>query len=197
MIACNITQKMSKPVAKCQSTAMVPEETWYPVPGYPRYKVSTHGRIKRIKHTDRLGRTYKEVNIKGRNTSKIGTRVVLCEKECKDYILARVVATTLYGIPLETKLTVNHIDGNRHNNNIGNLEIISREDNIRHGHKNGLYEKQYLKTALKDITTGKIYSFETQKKASQFLGKNNSYIANAKRHNKTRYGKYTLEEQNG
>lgn len=197
MIACNINSKMSTPKAKCQGTAMVLEENWYPVPGYPRYQVSTHGRMKRIEYTDNLGRTYKEIYIKGRYSNRIGARIVMCNGSCRDFILARVVATTLYGIHIDTKLTVNHIDGNRANNNIGNLELVSREENTRHGHKSGLYARKYCVTVLKDTKTGRRYVFDSQTKASQFMGKNKSFIANAKRDDRRDYGRYFLEAQNG
>ncbi|GBD73862.1 NUMOD4 domain-containing protein [Tetragenococcus halophilus] len=38
----------------------------------------------------------------------------------------------------ENKAEVNHIDGNKQNNHVENLEWISREDNIKHGYKIGL-----------------------------------------------------------
>lgn len=46
-------------------------------------------------------------------------------------------------------LDVNHIDFNRKNNCVDNLEIISRKDNIRHSQRAGRYNSLYRKQASK------------------------------------------------
>jgi hypothetical protein len=193
MLQCSINALKSKFKGKCEGTAIIEQDIWKAVPGFPRYEVSTQGNIRRNKYTDNLGRTYIRRNIQGRKSTRIGTRVVLCNQGCKDYILARVIATTFYGYPLDTELTVNHIDGNRANNNIGNLELITREENTQHAHEHGLYKTKYIMTILRDTHTGRKYMFDTQSQASKFLGKNTSFIANAKRDNRKVYGKYILE----
>jgi len=193
ILECKINALKSKFKGHCEGTAIISEEQWKQVPHFPRYEVSTMGRIRRNAYTDNRGRFYKQREVYGRNSSRIGTRVVLCDQGCRDYILARVISTTFYGYPLDTELTVNHIDGNRDNNNIGNLELISREENSRHAHEHGLYKKKYRSAVLKDTHTGRRYLFDSQVKASQFLGKNKSFIANAKRDNRRDYGRYILE----
>jgi hypothetical protein len=191
MLACHINAVKSKNKGYCEPTALV-GEVWMQVPNYPRYEVSSLGELRRNGYTDHLGRTYKTRYIKGRTSSRIGCRVILCGKECKDFILARVIATTFYGYPLDTELTVNHIDGNRDNNNIGNLELVTRQENSQHAHDHGLCDSKYITTRLKDTHTGKVLAFKSQIDASTFLGKNKSFIANAKRDNRLDYGKYRL-----
>ena len=53
---------------------------------------------------------------------------------------------------------VNHIDGNKLNNNLTNLEWISKSDNIKHAHVNGLTSTKgenngSAKLTLKDVNT--------------------------------------------
>lgn len=38
-----------------------------------------------------------------------------------------------------SNLTINHKDGNKKHNWLSNLEVLTSEENIRHGHNNGLY----------------------------------------------------------
>ena len=193
MLACQIDGLRSKPKGTCLPTSIVGSEVWYDVPNYPRYTVSTMGNIKRKAYIDVLGRQYKEILVKGRISSRIGARVVMCNQDgCRDYVLARVIATTIYDYPLDTPLTVNHMDGNRDNNNIGNLELVTREENTRHAHRYRLAIGQYIKTVLKDTHTGNMYIFDTQTQASKFLGRNVSFIANAKRDQRYDYGRYRL-----
>lgn len=190
---CDIDGLRSKPKGTCEATIFSTNEVWLPIPNYTRYEVSNMGGLRRLGYTDHLGRSFSLRYIKGRNTSRIGIRVVLCDNGCKDYILARLVATVFYGYDIDTDLTVNHIDGNRHNNDINNLELISRRDNSIHAHAFGLLSVNYKPTILKDTHTGTRLTFKTQTEASKFLGMNSSFIANAKRDNRRVYGKYILE----
>ena len=80
----------------------------------------------------------------------IGYRVDLWKDgKPKTFLVARLVATTFLEDLIDTDMTVNHKDGNRLNNNIENLEWLSRADNIRYGFQNGQYytthkEKKYF-----------------------------------------------------
>lgn len=100
-------------------------ETWRPVRG-SNAKVSDLGRVMNRygKLTrcapDGSGYPYMWVS------SEIGMRAV-----------HRVVAETFIG-ECPTGFQVNHIDGNKKNNRVENLEYVSQIDNIRHAHKTGL-----------------------------------------------------------
>lgn len=53
------------------------------------------------------------------------------------------LVTELFIKNIPENMVVNHIDGNKHNNNIDNLEIVSHKENINHAYKLGLIKNKY------------------------------------------------------
>lgn len=113
---------------------------------------------------------------KGRKDFNVcGYRVSLWKNgKHKDFLVARLVCTTWHENLIDTKMTVNHKDGNRLNNHIDNLEWLSLGDNIRHGFENGLYKQD--KIVLVCVATGQKFEFRSQSEASKFLKRNHGYI---------------------
>jgi len=64
------------------------------------------------------------------------------------YRVHRLVAEAYLEKPFENA-TVNHIDGNKENNNVSNLEWISLKDNIIHSYKLGLASRGENRTQAK------------------------------------------------
>jgi hypothetical protein len=59
-------------------------------------------------------------------------------KRKKNILVHRLVAMTFIGLPNDEKHQVNHIDGNKTNNQIENLEWVTAKENMRHAHNNKL-----------------------------------------------------------
>lgn len=164
-------------------TCLSDAETWKDVPGYEGiYQASTLGRIRTVEgkttYTQRHGvRKWKSRVLKCRgHNPKTGFRISLWKDGCmKDALVARVVAITFLGEPPEG-FTVNHIDGNRFNNCIDNLEWLSLADNIRHGFATGLYR---CKKAVAIEREGLIFEFDSLANLSRFLGRGARYASNA------------------
>ena len=88
----------------------------------------------------------------------------------------RLVALLFIPNP-EQKLEVNHIDGNKENNDVSNLEWCSRSENEKHAHLNGLKPNMVKGKFGKDhiasrpfvcVETGKIYN--CQRELAEELG---------------------------
>ena len=159
------------------------EEMWKDIPNYEGiYQASNFGRIKaleKVTYTKFHGKRFWKEKIlkpkKCRDFSACGYRVSLWKNgESKDFLVARLVCTTWHENLIDTKMTVNHKDGNRLNNHIENLEWLSLADNIRHGFENGLYKQD--KTILVSIDNGEKFEFRSQSQAARFLGRNPGYI---------------------
>lgn len=71
----------------------------------------------------------------------------------KRFLVHRLIAMAYIPNP-EQKPYVNHIDGNKKNNHIGNLEWCTSQENSRHAKKIGLINADtYLRASLKRLET--------------------------------------------
>lgn len=160
------------------------EEIWKPIPHYEGiYEASNLGRIRtcegKTTFTKKRGiRHWKQRILKYRGeTYATGYRVSLWKDgKAKDWLVARLVAMAFLG---ESDLTVNHIDGNRFNNNIENLEWCSLAENIKKGFETGLYKKNQKAISIEIKHSGKIMSFPSLSEAERTLGIKRGYISNS------------------
>ena len=126
-------------------------EIWHEIPEYTGlYEASSHGRIRSVE--DKITssarfkkRVWKQRIIKQKEKKTKNGRVDYMVTFWKDgkphyHLVARLIASTFFGVPLNSKLTVNHKDGNPKNNNKSNLEWLSRIDNIKYGFEHHQYD---------------------------------------------------------
>ena len=160
-------------------------EIWKDIPDYEGiYEASTLGRIRtkdgKTTNSTRHGvRIWQSRILKYRGSNpKTGNRVSLWkDKKTKDMLVARLIAMTFLGKP-EPNMTVNHIDNNRLNNRIENLEWLTLADNIRAGFETGAYPQDQVILIDED---GNKYEFRSKSKANEFLGRKNSYMSYLKK----------------
>jgi len=125
------------------------KEIWKDIVGYEGYyQVSSFGRVKslsRIKYRKNgkkvVPHVFPEKILRPEETWNGRLRVVLMvDKVKKRFLVHRLIA--LVFIPaIEGKPWINHKDGNPHNNKPGNLEWCTREENVEHAQKNGLFAR--------------------------------------------------------
>lgn len=93
-----------------------------------KYKITKDGRVF-AKHTNKFLNPYD--NGLGYKAIKL-----ILDGKRKQFYVHRLVASTFIG---NTEgFVVNHIDGNKSNNCVENLEICTQKENQKHAFKNGL-----------------------------------------------------------
>lgn len=117
------------------------KEIWKDIPNYENYyEVSNYGKIRRIKYYDNGNK--KERKLPYYLTQRIEKdgylRVALTKhNKTKYYFVHRLVASAFLKQD-KTRNVVNHKDGNKENNFVGNLEWCTIQENNLHALKNGL-----------------------------------------------------------
>lgn len=124
-------------------------EVWANIKGYDDYQVSNQGRICSYKNNKRK-------ILKGwiQNTGYLTISL-----NNKKYSVHRLVAETFIHKE-KGKDYVNHIDGNKTNNNVSNLEWCTNAENIQHAFRSGLMENAINQMKNKKIRAKKINQYD-------------------------------------
>ncbi|MED1602625.1 NUMOD4 domain-containing protein [Alkalihalophilus marmarensis] len=168
-------------------------EVWKEIPGYERiYEASNTGKIRthrdKTTHTVLHGiRKWKQRELKQKVSKDNCHRVCLWKgnKE-KTLLVHRLVALAFLEKP-KGKDYINHIDGDRNNNHVSNLEWCDYKENNNHAFDNGLI-KTNKEVVLMDIATKELHYFRSLSKASAFLGFHPATLSN-----RIRKGKAEIE----
>ena len=119
------------------------EEIWKDIEGYKGlYQVSNLGRVRsldrRVIRPDGSIMSFRGRMLKQGLTPKFYLKVYPSKRSKKESLqVHRLVALSFIPNP-ENKSDVNHIDGNKQNNNVKNLEWATALENQLHAYKNGL-----------------------------------------------------------
>lgn len=146
------------------------------IPGYEGfYEVDINGNVFSMR-TDKFLKPYEKNGYLAVNLYKNG--------KVKHFYIHRLVARAF--IPnREGKREVNHLDCNKKNNSIENLEWCDRSQNVKHTYDVGgrLSNREthignsYRSMAIKIIESDQELTFESMKDASIYLGKYPSYVS--------------------
>ena len=118
---------------------------WIKVKENPNYEVSDDGNIRRnghilAKNLDKKSGYYK-INLYD-NGKKITRRI--------NRLVAEAYISNPNNLP-----EVNHIDGDKANNNVSNLEWVTKSENMQHAFKNGLARPSYGMLGKKNPNAGR------------------------------------------
>lgn len=145
------------------------EELWKNIEEATNYEVSNLGRIRNTKSGIILnpgisGNGYKQVSLRIKDTDKFEKRYV-----------HRLVA--FYWIPNpEDKKEVNHINLDRTDNRVENLEWVTSSENQKHRYLNGNYKTSNRRVAQLDLDGNFIQEFSSVLAAAEYLGKSRQGI---------------------
>ena len=159
-------------------------EFWRTISGYENYEVSNTGLV-RNKKRNKLLKQYKNQN---------GYFVVHLHKngKQKEFRVHRLVALNLL-TNRNNFAEVNHIDGNKENNYLSNLEWCSSEYNIEHEFKSNLVPDWCKPKKVIDTNSGIIYS--SIQKASKLTGVLVKTISKACNHRTNSRWKFVTTEK--
>lgn len=157
------------------------DEIWKYIPyelvNITGYSISSYGRVKNNKGRITIGYSKKDDYL----TANINN---------KGYYIHRLVALIFIPNP-NNKPIVNHIDGNKQNPKLDNLEWVNYSDNSNHA---VLIGKIHTRAVVQyDINNNKINEFNSIKEASEYLKVSESTISNICNKKYILPRKYTLE----
>lgn len=120
-------------------------EQWRDIAGYEGlYQVSNIGRVRSLDHVVKTKRG-KDMLVKGKDKSLLNRKgymfVLLRNRRVQQMCAVHRLVATAFIPNLDNKPEVNHIDANKSNNCVNNLEWVTGEENMRHAYDNGLVVK--------------------------------------------------------
>jgi len=111
---------------------------WKDVKGYEgSYEISSTGLVKSLKRLETVGRLVNEKILKA-GVNERGYKVVVLRKDNKSKtrkVHQLVAESFLNHKPCGLKLVVDHIDNDKLNNNVENLQLLTNGENISKGYK--------------------------------------------------------------
>lgn len=157
-------------------------DQWRAIDGYKNYEISNVGDVRskdKIIVTINLTSYIKKGRQLKPKKHKDGYQFVQLSsnKKCSNLYIHRLVAQAFIPNP-ENKPMVNHIDGDKRNNTIKNLEWATSKENAVHAYKNNLlYKIEDLKPSSKAvINTETNTCYPTIKEAANALNRNYTVV---------------------
>lgn len=162
----------------------IPDEIWKPILGYENYYVSNKGRVKKLSKKYHIFFLMKPTENNKNHRLYVN---LSCNKKVNNIQVARLVGFNFVSGYSEEKNTINHKDGDVHNNSAENLEWVSQAENNRHAYcalnRNKVTQKRYF---FKKIIYKNQYEFKTVAAFARFIGKSETqtrrYLDNPEKH---------------
>ena len=170
---------------------IIDDEEWRTIFDFPNYEVSNKGNIRSKEYNDSLGHLRSSKKLKKQVNNCGYEYVILSSKEEKHKTLTvhRIVAKTFIPNP-EEKEDVNHIDGNKLNNNVNNLEWTTTQENIIKRYEIGIDGNNYKRVSQFDKDGNLVGSFPSSYEAERITGISRTHIGGCCRGERLTAGGY-------
>lgn len=159
-----------------QRKELIMEEIWKPIADHPRYEVSNFGKIRNIE---------KGVVYVGKPNAKGYLQVCISEDGKRKILFPHREVAKAFLPEAPGKPFVNHIDGDRGNSHIDNLEWCTPQENVWHAihvlnHKTGGKNKK----AVMCVETGEVFEscVEAAESVNGFNGQINRCCHGKRKH---------------
>ena len=135
-------------------------EIWKEIDGHKNYYVSNYGRIKSegkegFNPTTKNHFKFHPVILKPSLTNWGYLRVVLQYNHTRKHMRVHRLVAEAFLLNIENKPEVNHIDGNKLNNHVDNLEWVTAKENHHHAVNTGLKPKHINPTGINQYSKNK------------------------------------------
>lgn len=140
------------------------KETFKPISGYSDYLIDELGKVKNKKLNSYLQGSYSQ------STGYFNVRLKGDDGKTKTWGLHRLLGYVF--IPCEQPIedmVINHIDGNKQNNRLSNLEWVTYQGNAEHAGENGLTDK-CIPILVRDSVTGEITTYPSMVACAREFG---------------------------
>jgi predicted XRE-type DNA-binding protein len=123
------------------------KEVWKKLVGYEGlYDISSRGRVKRLRRVVKIKKSngsyydyiITERILKNSLTTYGYYKISLGPKKDRKSVLVHRLVGITFLVNIDNKPQINHIDGDKTNNNVENLEWVTNQENAIHAHKTGL-----------------------------------------------------------
>lgn len=168
-----------------------------PISGYNGYYIckETTEILSNVKRKNTVENTFKILkqvpNSKNKSCNYFIVTLVTPEGKHKNVCVHRLMAETFLPNP-ENKPQVNHIDGNKQNNQLSNLEWVTQAENAQHAIRTGLDKKDSCNKEVHqyDLKGNYIASYPSLTKAFLSTGIQNANISKVLRGERKHAGGY-------